>query len=68
MRANMTEVEKRDLNPETAAELEKMFKVAMDQWLASKENSVAEISPEEKGHADPPADTSDQKTRTQKPG
>jgi hypothetical protein len=64
----MTEVEKRDLNPETAAELEKLFRAAWEAVLASKESPVAEISPEENGPADPPTDASDHKPQTKKPG
>lgn len=64
----MTKAETRHLTPEQAAGLEKLFRAAWEAGLASKENPVAEISPEENGPADPPTDASDHKPQRKKPG
>ena len=62
----------RELNPETAAELEAIFKAAMEELLASEQKLVTEFSPEQNRRTDAPkarkrTDTREHKPRTQKP-
>jgi len=62
----------RELNPETGAELEAIFKAAWEKLLALEQKPLTEFSTEENLATDPPTshkrtDTSDRKTRIQKP-
>jgi hypothetical protein len=69
---SLSQIRRRELNPETAAELEALFKAAWEKLLASEQKPATEFSPEENRRAIAPktrkrTDTRDHKQRRKKP-